>query len=1528
VVARFNTLGGIAADSYNNLYVGDSNLLRYVNMENTFVASTVPGLQVWLDGADPLATGTAPANGTVISTWNDKSGNARNATSVGSPAYNSSSGAIVLNGTSQGFSLTYSGIHAAETCFAVINMTTPTGIGYFIETGISYARQFYNYNGSLAVGQTNIGTKATNLNTMIANSNTILGYTLNSTNSFFFFNGMPGPTGTAFSSVPSETTLYIGYTGSAGYLSGTISEVLIYDQVLSASQRQQVEGYLAAKWRITLPTTHPYFGMTTFSASVTGVVAGNGTASNVPGVGSNTSLTSPLDVAVVNGSPFITAGTSFFSYTPSSGYLNTFLQSTGNSNQANINASSNISTQTISGVATTTIFGSGINTVNTNVRYSAVIGITCDSNNTVYVGDKYNIRAINSTGAVTTVVGQPNNTGSITDTGAFPVIGGGTIYGVCVDNSGNIYFTQVEYNSLMKYTVSTGVLTTLLSGSPLSNPRGMVYDGSRYIYMANYGGTNANGHGNIIRYDTIANTATVIGSNTPGFTPSGVVSIAINGAKTLVFIGDNNNSMIWVLNISVLSIAAFVILPVRPYSLACDSVGNIFAQQAQQIYKTTIQFPPSGGIVGSAPTLFATTTATAGTGMTVDTNNNVYLTDINGNVIWRITQNAVATIYSGNGLSGKNDSSYISSLTIIGQINAPQGFSGNLGINCNAPQHALDVTGIIHTNRTLFSDGELIVGTSNQTAYLRTTVQGGATYIQSGTALESLSVAPLFFTGMYGGPMLMALTATGLGIGTSAPGYKLDVVGDINFTGNLRQNGVIFSGGGGSGNLAITGSVTVNNFAFNQGGAGVNASLGNVLIGSNASGHGVIQTNGSQNSLLIGGITDGGTVQIWLNNLRVDCNVGFGVDPGTFRLNVSGNTNIDGVLTLKTNVSHTSVDGINRLYYGHNSITYFGSPAGYYFQTAAGVNTFIIDNAGSVTASGNILTPGVLTAQANMIIATGVTASQARAKLHIRGGVAVGQASGTINHIAFESESAGYNHYITTTHAASSSSLNAIHFWLNNTTQGATTTAGTGNLNNMSITAMGAIVRADVPYASVGSFANLFANAQLVVKQISADSCLYLANGNTNNAGSGSVIQSSSGGSSGTGTNLGINPFGGSVGIGTNSPGYTLDVVGRINASNDVNIGFTGAGFMRFTTAGGATYIQSSTTPLTGTGAATGNFAPIYFTGMAGAENKMALTNTGLGIGTTTPEYKLDVNGTTRLNGVVRFQSDVYHKSLDGIDRFYFQQNGITYFKSGNGSFRFQNSASTLDIVSIDNDGNVGARGAINSTSNLTAVNGHFNVFNSNITGYVGAGIVYGRGAYSTVAHVIGNTRGFIVADYGFLNDQWNFVFNAHTNNAAWAIDNGALGTSRIAMQSGSIVFLFGNAGQAPTTTVFTVLGTGNATLSGSLSENSDIRLKENIVTIDSCLDKVNALRGVYFTRKDTPEIRKIGFIAQEVEQVLPEVVFEDSSEEKIKSIAYQNIVPVLIEAIKEQNTTITSLQAQVASQQSTINAILAKLNI
>jgi hypothetical protein len=87
---------------------------------------------------------------------------------------------------------------------------------------------------------------------------------------------------------------------------------------------------------------------------------------------------------------------------------------------------------------------------------------------------------------------------------------------------------------------------------------------------------------------------------------------------------------------------------------------------------------------------------------------------------------------------------------------------------------------------------------------------------------------------------------------------------------------------------------------------------------------------------------------------------------------------------------------------------------------------------------------------------------------------------------------------------------------------------------------------------------------------------------------------------------------------------------------------------------------------------------------------------------------------------------------------------------------------------------------------------------------------------------------------------------------------------------------------------------------------SSDIRTKENIVTIDSALSKVLGLHGVYFTRKNE-EGRKIGVIAQEVEEVLPEVVY--TGEDGMKSVSYGSIVGLLIEAIKEQNEQIKKLQ-------------------
>jgi hypothetical protein len=96
----------------------------------------------------------------------------------------------------------------------------------------------------------------------------------------------------------------------------------------------------------------------------------------------------------------------------------------------------------------------------------------------------------------------------------------------------------------------------------------------------------------------------------------------------------------------------------------------------------------------------------------------------------------------------------------------------------------------------------------------------------------------------------------------------------------------------------------------------------------------------------------------------------------------------------------------------------------------------------------------------------------------------------------------------------------------------------------------------------------------------------------------------------------------------------------------------------------------------------------------------------------------------------------------------------------------------------------------------------------------------------------------------------------------------------------------------------------GNITASGTVTANSDEKLKENVITIENALDKVLSLRGVEYDRIDSGE-HQIGVIAQEVEKIIPEVVYGD----EIKSVAYGNLIGLLIEAIKEQQKEIDELK-------------------
>ena len=113
--------------------------------------------------------------------------------------------------------------------------------------------------------------------------------------------------------------------------------------------------------------------------------------------------------------------------------------------------------------------------------------------------------------------------------------------------------------------------------------------------------------------------------------------------------------------------------------------------------------------------------------------------------------------------------------------------------------------------------------------------------------------------------------------------------------------------------------------------------------------------------------------------------------------------------------------------------------------------------------------------------------------------------------------------------------------------------------------------------------------------------------------------------------------------------------------------------------------------------------------------------------------------------------------------------------------------------------------------------------------------------------------------------------------------------------------------------------GTAFATISdtiwcrGDITAYSDARVKDNVEVIDNALEKVQSIRGVTYTRTDIEDTEKrhAGVIAQEVLEVLPEVITQNKDNGHY-SVSYGNMVGLLIEAIKEQQTQIEDLKSQI----------------
>jgi len=164
----------------------------------------------------------------------------------------------------------------------------------------------------------------------------------------------------------------------------------------------------------------------------------------------------------------------------------------------------------------------------------------------------------------------------------------------------------------------------------------------------------------------------------------------------------------------------------------------------------------------------------------------------------------------------------------------------------------------------------------------------------------------------------------------------------------------------------------------------------------------------------------------------------------------------------------------------------------------------------------------------------------------------------------------------------------------------------------------------------------------------------------------------------------------------------------------------------------------------------------------------------------------------------------------------------------------------------------------------------------------------------------IGDLMGTTAADVEAGNVGYYYVDGAYTGlnpGVAFVVGNGDVdGTT-------------GLAGENPSN-AFIVNYDGTATLSGDLTINSDARLKSNIITLGSTLSRLLLIDGKSYTMKANESISKIGLLAQEVQVAFPELVKKSNDSEGTLSVNYQGMIPVLLNAIKEQQAQIDELKA------------------
>jgi hypothetical protein len=373
-----------------------------------------------------------------------------------------------------------------------------------------------------------------------------------------------------------------------------------------------------------------------------------------------------------------------------------------------------------------------------------------------------------------------------------------------------------------------------------------------------------------------------------------------------------------------------------------------------------------------------------------------------------------------------------------------------------------------------------------------------------------------------------------------------------------------------------------------------------------------------------------------------------------------------------------------------------------------------------------------------------------------------------------------------------------------------------------------------------------------------------------------------------------FNMLGGSVGIGTTSPETNLHIgSGTQSVAALAGVGIAnGASAYSFFSASDGTkqYIAGIDHTLTYSKAGTlSNHDHSIITNNV---ERIYIKNTGnVGIGTQTPADKLHVTGNIRTNGEIYLDNGGDSIAFMGVS----DANYRKALYANNDNHYITNRHTGGDLILMSNNGSAGGE---TERLRFVAGSGTQNAYFSNVN--VGIG---------------GSPEGNAKLDIKMSGVSQYLKLERSSSSGRSQI--------QLANESGTELWRFGLTGGGSEDFVFYDGGANVLILDRSSNQaqfnndviafaTSDERLKENVKNIESPLEKLNKINGVEFDwiKKEGihgNEGHDVGVIAQEIEEVLPEVVTTRDS--GYKAVKYEKIVPLLIEAIKEQQKQIEELK-------------------